>query len=333
MSEEARTRYIDEFLGLHGWQDALRDAIPGDASFRRYERVSDGARSAILMDAPPDAEDTRPFLQVARHLAALGYSAPAILAENSAQGFLLLEDLGDDSFSRVLKTQPEKEAELYDAATAWLADLHAHPQNANPALPPYDEALYLREASLFSDSFLPAALGQEKAADLREGYLSLWRDMLAKLPPQAPVFVHRDYHADNLLWLPARGGMKKIGLLDFQDAVLGHPAYDLVSILEDARRDVPTETVAACMDCYLKQSGAGEKDFRLSYALLGAQRNSKIIGIFTRLNMRDGKPQYLKLLPRVWAHLERDLAHPALQSLKMWLDRHVPPETRLIGPA
>lgn len=318
----------DAFIRQAGYKNFTRTMLAGDASFRKYDRVQVPGKTLVLMDAPPAHEDTRPFVAVAEHLTALGFSAPCILASDSAQGFLLLEDLGDDSFTRLLAANPARERELYLAATDALVALHHAPRGAEINLPPYDAALLSREVSLFADWFLPAALGAEKAAALRDEFLTLWTALMEKIPLHPPVLVLRDYHADNLLWLPKRSGVQRVGLLDFQDAVRGHPAYDLVSILEDARRDVSPETVRVCLEYYVEKSGVAAEDFYAAYALLGAQRNCKIIGIFTRLCVRDGKPHYLNFLPRVWAHLAHDLQHPSLAELRGWMAAHVPPAQR-----
>jgi aminoglycoside/choline kinase family phosphotransferase len=192
----------------------------------------------------------------------------------------------------------------------------------------YDSTVYLREISLFSDWFLPQALGADAATALRDGYVTLWRDLLEQASLAQSVLVHRDYHADNLLWQPHAQGIARVGMLDFQDALMGDAAYDMVSLLEDARRDVAETTVNACLQRYIAESGEDAENFLRRYAVLGAQRNAKIIGIFTRLAVRDGKPHYLHYLPRVWQHFERDLQHPALAPLKAWVDAHVPANMR-----
>lgn len=322
---------MDAFLVRAGWEGAVRRPLAGDASFRRYERVRGAAgQNAVLMDAPPDKEDIAPFATVAEFLTAQGHSAPRVLARDAEHGFLLLEDLGDDLFSRLLAKLPDAKREaqeemLYVAATDVLIDLNKQWAKAKKtiALPPYDEALLLREVSLFSDWYLPAILGEEKAADLRDAYLSIWKRTLAGLPDCGEVIVLRDFHADNLLWLPTREGFQRVGLLDFQDAVAGSPAYDMVSFLEDARRDVCADTVARCQNHFVKHTGVNADDFAKAYALLGAQRNCKIVGIFTRLGKRDGKLHYQSYLSRVWRHLRRDFQHPALAELKTWMDAHV----------
>ncbi len=329
-----RNQQILDFLRQTGWSAAERAALAGDASFRRYERLRRGGETAMLMDAPPPEENVRPFVAVADYLCGLGYSAPKILAADQPNGFLLLEDLGDDRFSRVLSARPGQEQTLYENAVDFLIDLHRqNTRNSLPAegkthtLPHYDAALLAREAALFTDWYLPQMDVEAGAVD-RDAFLSLWQPFLQAVQTDTPGIVLRDYHADNLMWLPDRSGLKRIGLLDFQDAVTGHPAYDLVSLLQDARRDVPLELEEKMIARYLAASTMEEQAFRKAYAILGAQRNTKIIGIFTRLWQRDRKPVYLPLIPRVWGLLERDLAHPALQPLKNYFDDLVPADSR-----
>lgn len=322
-----RSSAIDAFLARSGWGGAVRRKLAGDASFRRYERVEEAGRVAVLMDAPPDKEDVRPFLRVGAILAEGGFSAPRVLAQDVAEGFLLLEDLGDDLYGRSLEANPDQEARLYHAAVDVLLALHERTRGRSyESVGRYDEALYAREYALFSEWFLPG-VGASNAAG--EAYLALWRKLMRSLPPLPDVLVLRDYHADNLLWLPGRNGVAQVGLLDFQDAVIGSPAYDLVSILEDARRDVGARTVASSLERYIDGSLVDADAFRAAIALLGAQRNCKIVGIFSRLAERDGKRQYLSYLPRVWGHLETDLAHPLLKPLKDWMDEHVPAQARV----
>ncbi len=311
--------------------------LAGDASFRRYIRIRKDGQSAMLMDAPPAKEDVSPFLKTAQYLHSSGFSAPAILAEDVPAGLLLLEDLGDDSFTRVLKqaepgVQESLEQELYGAAIDVLAHWHdASRQFSNPsrfAVPHYDHALLMREIGLFSDWFIPQVLGKEKAHILAAEYKALWNDLINGTPLSTDIWVHRDYHADNLMWLPQRGGIKRVGLLDFQDGVYGDAAYDLVSLLEDARRDVPSSLVSDMLKRYISNTGVEPERLYAAYALLGAQRNSKIIGIFSRLAARDHKEHYLAYLPRVWKHLENDLSHPLLAPLNTWLQRHIMPQHR-----
>lgn len=323
-----RSEGMDAFLARVGWQGATRRMLAGDASFRRYERVHHNGTIAVLMDAPPPWEDVRPFRNVTTQLAAFGLSVPAILAADETEGYLLLEDLGDASFTRLLRAEPAREREIYLAATDALVALAAasrsHQAALSAALPPYDMAVYLREAGLFAEWFLPQIVGLERAQVLRTEYLALWRGILEATPLTQSTLVHRDYHADNLFWLADREGHRAVGMIDYQDALLGDPAYDLASLLEDARRDVAPETVAACRAHFIAATGEEEASFTNRYAVLAAQRNAKIIGIFLRLTVRDGKAHYLDYLPRVWGHFLNDLKHPALAPMREFVEMHVP---------
>jgi aminoglycoside/choline kinase family phosphotransferase len=301
------------FLAAHGWEGAEILPLAGDASFRRYFRVVAPGRAAVLMDAPPPHEDPRAFLHVAGHLSGLGFAAPAILASELTEGLVLIEDFGDARMAETIVSEPHREQEIYAQAIDLVASLHRYP----PApLRPYDMVEYQREAGLFTEWYVPA-VGLKVDA---EAYLAAWEEALAPLAHVRDVTVLRDYHAENVMLL--KDG--RLGLLDFQDALAGHPAYDLVSMLQDARRDVSPEIEAAMLDRY---AAAVPLD-RAAYAVLGAQRNAKILGIFTRLWKRDGKPRYLAYQPRVWRYLERDLAHPALASIAAWFDENVPAEAR-----
>jgi len=307
-----------EFLAALGWGGAQILPLAGVASFRRYFRVIDGERSAVLMDAPPPHEDPRPFLDVARWLLDRGFAAPAIHGEDLAAGLVLLEDFGDARMRETVDAAPESELRLYEAAVDLLVRLHEH--EAAPVAP-YDAAAYHREAALFTDWYCPA-VGLD--VDL-PGYVAAWDAALAPLGDgHAPVTVLRDYHAENIMLIE---GSESLGLLDFQDALAGHAAYDLVSLLQDARRDVEPALEAAMLDRYKRITGAGEA-FDTAYHVLGAQRNAKIVGIFTRLWQRDGKPRYPTLCPRVWRYLERDLAHPAVKPVAEWFAANVPAELR-----
>jgi hypothetical protein len=326
-----RAAIVEAFLDRAGWGTARREALPGDASFRRYHRLFLGKRRALLMDAPPDKEDVRPYVRVARLLLRLGFSAPAILAEEPAQGLLVIEDFGDDTYTRLLAGGHD-EAGLYRLAVDLLVALRRKYRPADgEGVPPYDDARLLAEASLLTDWFLPAATGRPTPADLREEYLGLWRDPLQVARAAPDTLVLRDYHIDNLMLVTGRTGIASCGVLDFQDAVIGPASYDLVSLLEDARRDIPPALAAAMYRRYEAAFPGADRDaFAASYAVLGAQRNAKIVGIFTRLCVRDGKRGYLGHIPRVWRLLEGDLKHPALAALRAWFDRHVPVELRAV---
>lgn len=310
------------FLEQAGWTGAAILPLAGDASFRRYFRVHLGDRSAVLMDAPPEHEDVAPFLRIADHLHARGFHAPRILARDLDRGLLLLEDFGDDRVGPLLARDPTRERAIYAEAVDILADLAAAPPPDD--LPRYDAAILAREAALFPQWYLPAVGAQAGASVYEAAWAATWGDVLAETA-RDPVLTLRDYHADNLMVLPGGG----LGLLDFQDALAGHRAYDLVSLLQDARRDVPRALEEEMLARYVR--AAGHRDpaaFRAHYELLGAQRNTKILGIFTRLWRRDNKRHYLAFQPRVWAYLERNLAHPALAPVKAWFDAYVPAEKR-----
>lgn len=312
-----------DFLAKHGWGGAEIRPLAGDASFRRYFRVHRGGQTAVLMDAPPEHEDIGPFLTVAGHLLDRGFRPPRPLAIDRERGLLLLEDFGDERVGPLLQREPHREGAIYEAAIDILAELAGQP--APPDIPAYDDEAMSREVLLFPQWYVPAlALEVDEAS-----YLPAWRgawDGVLRVAETNPVMVLRDYHADNLMALPGRG---ELGLLDFQDALAGHSAYDLVSLLQDARRDVAPELEEKMIDRYCAAANVADRDlFRAHYEILGAQRNTKILGIFTRLWKRDGKAHYLPLQPRVWGYLERNLAHPALAPVLAWFDAHVPADKR-----
>ena len=319
---------LAEFVAHAGWESAAIDPLPGDASFRRYFRLRHAnGESAMLMHAPPPHEDPAPFLHVAHWLNANGMRAPAIMAEDAAQGWVLTEDFGDDRMRDWLDDHPADEHQAYTAAVDALAALHRLPPGP---FSPYDMAIYAREVALLTEWYCPAQGLDIDAA----GYAAAWEDALAPLlARQHPgVTVLRDYHAENIMLLDGKPDTPQ-GLIDFQDALIGHPAYDLVSLLQDARRDVSEALETAMLAHYSAAAGVASDDFLADYALLGAQRNAKIVGIFTRLNRRDGKPKYLTMIPRVWAALERDLAHPALAPVARWFDANIPADLRAANGA
>ncbi len=327
-----RARAIEVFLEGCGWGAAARSPLAGDASFRRYVRLERGGDVAMLMDAPPPMEDVRPFARIARHLRALGYSAPEILARDDEAGLLLLEDFGDDTYTALLASGADETA-LYSLAVDVLIDLHKRPlaEAVPDRLPAYDDALLLEEAELFTGWYLPAVLGDAAATTAAEEFRGLWRELLPLARAVPDTLVLRDYHVDNLIRLPGRQGIEACGLLDFQDAVRGPVSYDLMSLLEDARRDIAPPLAGAMQARY--RAAFPSLDTRaldISLAVLGAQRHCKVIGIFTRLSVRDAKPAYLAHIPRVWRLLENALADPALEKLLGWMNRHVPGPARRI---
>ncbi len=308
-------------LAANGWDGAEIVPLAGDASFRRYFRVMHGERRAVLMDAPPPHEDPRPFIAIARWLGERNFAAPAIHAVDEMQGLVLLEDFGDARMREVIDGDPDAALALYEAAVDVLVALRAHPAGD---VRPYDRTELQREAGLLVEWYCPAIGVDVDVA----GYRAAWDSVLDRALTDTPVTVLRDYHSENLMLV---GGSRALGLLDFQDALAGHPAYDLVSLLQDARRDVEPWIEQAMLARYhaaTGEGGSGWGAFLDAYHVLGAQRNAKIIGIFTRLWKRDGKPRYPTMCPRVWGYLERDLSYPALAPVARWFDDHVPPELR-----
>jgi aminoglycoside/choline kinase family phosphotransferase len=306
-----------DFLDKLGWGQGDVLPLAGDASFRRYFRVADHGRSAILMDAPPPHEDPRPFIAVAEWLGARGFPAPAIFGTDLEQGLVLIEDFGDARMRETVDAAPESLLRMYEAAVDILIRLRGEPAGPWRA---YDRKELQREADLLIEWYCPAIGLAVDAA----GYAKAWDEVFEHALAAEPVTVLRDYHAENLMLI---GGTEALGLLDFQDALAGHPAYDLVSLLQDARRDVEPEIEAAMLARYRRVTGVGD-DFDAAYHVLGAQRNAKIIGIFTRLWQRDGKPRYPAMCPRVWRYLNRDLDHPALGPVKAWFDANIPADKR-----
>jgi len=353
------------FLRKAGWEGAEIAPLPGDASTRHYARLRLGARNAMLMDQPQGAEtalaapdaneavrralgynavarlagaDCRRFVAAAEFLRARGLGAPQIYAADFPCGLLLLEDLGDTLFTDVIP-QGVAEEQLYKAAVEVLARLHQEkaPDFLAPGLPlfAYDEIALIAETDLMLEWFLPLALGRKATEDEYREHRTLWRAALDAIGNTERVFVHRDYHAQNLMWLPERQGLNRVGLIDFQDAVAGSRAYDLISLVEDARRDVAPDLAETATKHYLAAMQAqgtplNEQHFRAEMAVMAAQRNAKIVGIFARLYARDHKRRYLGYLPRVWGYLEHDLEHPMMAGLRGWYDRTIPKARRTL---
>ena len=315
--------HAPEFLAACGWRGAEILPLAGDASFRRYFRVVEGDRTAVLMDAPPPHEDPRPFIAVAEWLDSVGLSAPQILARDLDKGLLLLGDFGDWRLREHLDDDPSNERELYELATDVLVHLHRHAPM--PDLPVHGLDVWLEEIELFTDWYCPAVGIEPDEAS----YAAAWREVLEPVASDglSPVTVLRDYHAENVMLIHGREGVERFGLLDFQDARNGHPAYDLASVLEDARRDVPPAIERAMIDRYVSATGH-EAEFERAYWVLAAQRNTRILGVFTRLWKRDGKSHYLQFQGRMWGLLERDLEQPHLKPVKDWFGKNVPAQFR-----
>jgi aminoglycoside/choline kinase family phosphotransferase len=343
---------LRDFLGKAGFTDARREHMQGDASSRSYERLTAGQRKVILMNAPPRpdgppvraglpysrvahlAEDMKAFAGMARALREQKLSAPEIHHSNLAEGFLLLEDFGTEGI--VTGDPPAPIEERYGVAVDVLAGLHKRKlpdlvyvaPGIDHRLPPYDLDAFLIEAELLLDWYIPYR-GRSVDAEARAEFARLWRAALAPAIEAPRTWVLRDYHSPNLLWLPEREGIARVGLLDFQDALMGPAAYDVASLLQDARVDVPEPIEINLLGRYVKARLDADKNFAAPafvqlYVTLGAQRATKILGIFARLDRRDGKPQYLRHLPRVWRYLRRCLMHPVLADIKAWYDANVP---------
>ncbi len=344
-------RAVEQMLEQAGWADARRVAMYGDASSRAYERLTDPrGRTAILMIAPPRppgpplrfgktyaeiaklSTDIRAFLAVGEGLRALGYSTPRIYAHSVAEGLALIEDFGAETIVDASGVNPSRYAE----AAALLADLHMRDlprelmfEGEVHAFPVYDLDAMLIEVELALDWYAPAIARGAPSSGARMQFLALWREILAG-PLGGPLtWTLRDYHSPNIHWLAERNGLQRLGLIDFQDAVLGPPAYDVASLLQDARQEVPEDVEARLLALYGRRRGQADPTFDFEtfvahYAIMGAQRATKILGLFMRLDRRDGKPQYLRLLPRIEQTLARNLAHPALEPLKRWFETYLP---------
>ncbi|WP_224824257.1 aminoglycoside phosphotransferase family protein [Cognatishimia sp. MH4019] len=310
-----RSTLATQFLTSSGWGGGTLTLLAGDASNRKYFRLRDvpNKPDAVLMDAPEErGEDVQRFIKVADFLWSQNLSAPEIYAKDIPHGFLLLEDLGDDLFSTICLDGSSKETALYQAAADALIALHKAPP---PTLDPYAPGLMAELAAQSVDWY---ALGREGGVDpaKRSAVLSRMEDALSAFSKDFTVTILRDYHAQNLIWLRDREGPARVGLLDFQDAMIGHPTYDLVSLLEDARRDVSPQTQEATLTYFIDQTGRDPVETRAAYATMGAQRNLRILMVFARLSLHFRKPDYVGLIPRVWAHLQGNLAQPGLEGLR-----------------
>jgi aminoglycoside/choline kinase family phosphotransferase len=322
-----RDEEIRGFIEAHGYGGASIAELAQDASFRRYWRLTDGPRSAVLMDAPPASEDVRPFLAMRALLRAAGLSVPEVLASAPDAGLLLLEDFGDTLFPAAM--QRESLETLYDAATDALAVLGAAVSVEHPVAGGMrrwgPEAMAQATAATFLDWWWPAMLGGEPSRAVREDFEAAMRAMLAPLDDQPQGLVHRDYFAGNLFWLGRREGVRRVGVIDFQDASIGSTAYDLVSLVQDARRDLPAELTPRAMARLLAARPVLDPEaFEAAFAICAAQRHLRVACLWVRLDRRDGKPGYLRHGPRCWALLEQALAHPATAPLAAFLDAHVP---------
>ena len=347
----ARAMSVDALLARSGWADAKREFMLGDASTRAYERLEkrDGTKGILMIapkrpDGPPVrfgkpysqiarlAEDVTPFFAIQRGLLLEGFSAPEFFAKDSANGLAILEDLGHEGVVDSQGPIPER----YGAAVLALAHLHklALPTTIDmvPApyvIPPYDLEAMSIEIELILDWYAPHIAKSYPASGARAIFVNLWRDLFQDLIAGPKTWVLRDYHSPNIIWLPEREGVKRVGMIDFQDCVIGPPAYDVASLLQDARVTVSDALEMKLLGQYLRQRKADDDSFDFeafarAYAIMGAQRATKILGIFARLDKRDGKPHYLAHIPRVKHYLQKDLAHPALAEIRAWFETHMP---------
>ncbi|MEM9212077.1 MAG: phosphotransferase [Pseudomonadota bacterium] len=306
------------FLQTHGFGHFSIEILTADASFRRYFRGTAGTTSVVLMDAPPNTgEDVRPFLEVTEMLKDFGLSPPHIHASDAKNGFIIMEDFGDCLVARRAAEHPEEEEKIYRRAIDILAHIGSRPAPGN--LQPYTRDIYHREATLVLDWYCSGI-----DATAKEGFEAALDDALFGLSQMRPVLTLRDYHAENLIWRPQEDGLAQLGLLDYQDALAGHPVYDLVSLIEDARRSIPDHVTDKLMAYASEKLHLSQEDLAKDMAILGAQRNLKIIGIFARLAIRDRKPKYPSMIPHVYSLLKRDLSHPSTEHLAKWCEKYLP---------
>ncbi len=329
-SEVMRQQEIDAFLNANGLEGCRKIRISGDASHRRYQRIFHEDTHYMLMDSPVDKEPVEPFIEVDAMLRDRGFSAPKIVAQDVSKGLLLLEDFGNTLFSKFFHDAAIENVELvqqklYREAMNILIAMGQQGLDApfaSDTLPQYSEELLEREVEAFGEWFLPEILSGAQLKEAQHSWTLLWRFLISSADLTPQVLVHRDYHVDNLCWLEERDGLRRIGLLDFQDAVRGNKAYDVVSLLEDARRDVPETLRAQLKTEYINALGLDEASFNAEYAFYGAQRNAKILGYFVRLYRRDGKPRYLAMIERVWQYFLSDIEHPSLNDVHEWVAKY-----------
>ncbi len=325
-----------EFLNTCNLGKISITKLAADASYRRYERIQNDQQSLILMDAPPEKEKTEPFINVANFLINNGLSAPKIIKSDIKNGFLLLEDFGDYTYSKILSKNSQliniTETELYENAIDSLVHLHSLPYEQS-GLSNYDDATLIKESLKFIDWYVTVINGEKLSKSVCEEYVIILKHLISTTKSIPKVVVLRDYHADNLMFLADRSGVCRTGLLDFQDAVIGSAAYDLVSLLEDARRDVNPQLADQLISRYLKSCPhINRKDFQAAYSIFGIQRNLKIVGFCAEQAAKNKNPYYLSLLPRVWRHIDCDLKHPLLLPMKNWLTKVIPTQMKKYEP-
>lgn len=315
----------EEFMAAIGWDHVTMEALQADASFRRYYRLSGTDKPCLLMQDPPDRPPippyvmVEPFIMIAEHLRDLGLRAPKIHFKDLENGLLVIEDFGNDTYTQLFNAGHDPKP-LYEMAVDALVHLHKHPKRNNIALKPYSDDQLVDEAMLLLDWYYPSLTGKKPTPEMKESFGQVWKQLFAKMPKDQQTLVLRDYHVDNLMLAKDGKGIGKCGLLDFQDALIGQFSYDLMSLLEDARRDVPADLKKHLYDRYMTAMGKDlDRDgFDYSFRVLAAQRHAKVLGIFVRLHERDGKDRYLQFIPHVHKLFMQSVNDPALAPLKQW---------------
>jgi len=324
---EKRRQVREDFLADLGWNHVTLEPMQADASFRRYYRMKGTDTPMLLMQDPPDRPPippyvmVEPFIEIAEHLHDIGLRTPVIHHRKVEDGLLVIEDFGDDTYTRLFNKGMDPEP-LYELAVDALAHLHQHPDRNNVKVPQYDDKMLVDEAMLLLDWYYPALSGKKPTDEMKESFGKVWKDLFAKFPQGQQTLVLRDYHVDNLMLTKDGAGIGRCGLLDFQDAVIGQFSYDLMSLLEDARRDVPKDLKQKLYDRYMDQMGEGldKEGFDYSFKVLAAQRHAKVLGIFIRLSVRDGKERYLQFIPHVHNLFTQALESPHLAPLRQWFE-------------
>jgi len=328
--ESNRYNNSEKFLFRNGWGNADRKNIAGDASFRSYERLQKQKKTAILMNAPPTKENTYKFVLIAEHLKTLGYSVPEIIAKDQKEGFLLLEDLGENTYTKLIN-EGYDEGYLYELATDVLISMHKlSVQKVVPkCVNEFSKKRIINEVQQIIDWYFPLKGISPPSEEQQNEFKKLWLDLIPlawKVPTSLILF---DYHVDNLLLIPKKTGISACGLLDFQDAVHGPITYDLASLLEDARRNVDLQVAEKMKDKYLKSFPKVDREsFNTSWSIMAAQRHTRVIGTFSRLKIRDKKPEYIQHIPRLWNYMEKCLTNPYLNKLSIWFKNNIPNNLR-----
>lgn len=327
--DDLRREKREQFLQSLGWGHVTLHPMQADASFRRYYRIEGAGKPLLMMQDPPDRPPVppfvmvEPFMKIAAHLRNLGLHAPQIYHHDIPNGLLILDDFGDDTYTRLFDKGADPKP-LYELAVDVLAHLNRHPERNRIDLPRYDDAHLIDEAMLLLDWYYPKLTGKPPTPELKSSYSAVWRDLFKAFPKDQDTLVLRDYHVDNIMLVPHAKGLQAAGLLDFQDALIGPMSYDLMSLLEDARRDVPQSLQKHLYDRYMAAMGTGfdRKAFDYSYRVIAAQRHAKVLGIFVRLLVRDGKDRYMKFIPHVHKLFILSLNAPELKPLHTWFKDH-----------